>query len=129
MKTLAVVFALVTMNLASAAEVVTTADANTKVTRLNELDLMVQCAAETASIRVHFAGAERIDYGSLGELLIFKARGGRAHYHPDVYQLIDGKVKSVSISYKLNGADRATINFGKFKKDAPVILRRGAATL
>jgi len=129
MKTLAVVFALVTVSLASAAVVVTTADANTKITRLNERDVMVQCAAETATIQVHFAGAERIDHGSLGELLIYKAGGGRAHYRPDVYQLIDGKVKPVRISYKLNGADRATINFGKFNKDAPLILRMGAGTL
>jgi hypothetical protein len=129
MRTSAAVFTLVLASLASAAEVVTTADANTKVTRLNELDIMVQCAAETGSIQLHFAGAERIDHGTSGDLLIFKGGGGgRAYYHPDIYQLIDGKVKSVRVSYKLNGPDRATMSFLNFKKEAPLILRRGAAT-
>ncbi len=42
MRTSAAVFTLVLASLASAAEVVTTANANTKVTtRLNELDIMV----------------------------------------------------------------------------------------
>jgi hypothetical protein len=128
MITSAAVFTLVLASLASAAEVVTTAGANTKITWLNELDIMVQCAAETGSIQLHFTGAERIDYGTSGDLLVFKGGGGRAHYRPDIYQLIDGKVKSVRVSYKLNGPDRATMNFDKFKKEAPVILRRGAAT-
>ena len=75
-----------------------------------------------------FAGAERIDHGASGDLLIFKGGGGRAYYHPDVYQVIDGKVKSVSVSYELGGPDRATMNFLNFRKEAPLILRRGAAT-
>jgi hypothetical protein len=127
MRTLAV-FALLTASLANAAEVATTADANTKVTRINERDLMVQCAAETASIQIHFAGAERIDYGLFGELSVFKA-DGHVHYRPDVYQLIDGKVKRVRVSYKLNGTDRATMNFSKFRKDAPLIIHMGAVTI
>ena len=129
MTTSAAVFTLVLASLASAAEVVTTADANTKITRLNELDIMVKCAAETGSIQLHFAGAERIDRGTLGgDLLIFKGGGGRAYYRPDIYQLIDGKVKSVRVSYELRGSDSATMTFLNFRKEAPLILRRGAAT-
>src|SRR5215471_7371849 len=101
MRTFAVVFILLTASLANAGEVATTTDANTRVTRINERDVMVRCAAETASIQLHFTGAERIDHGTFGDLLIFKS-GGRVHYHPDVYQVIDGKVKSVKVTYKLN---------------------------
>jgi hypothetical protein len=124
----AAVFAFVTVSLASAADIVTSTDGNTKVTMLNTRDLMVRAASQPAAIELHFAKAERIDYGSAGELDIFTANG-ELHYKPDVYQMVHGKLKPVSVIYKMNGKDRVTMKFGKFDKDVPLIVHHGAATI
>ena len=116
--------------LASAADIVTTAnDRNTKVTMLNDRDLMIQAASESAAIQLHFNGADRIEFGMAGELIVMKSNGGLVRYRPDVYQMIKGKLHPVTVSYRLAGKDRVTMNFEKFDKSKPVIVRRGAATL
>jgi hypothetical protein len=43
--------------------------------------------------------------------------------------MINGKVRPVVLSYKLDGADRVTVTFVNYDKTAPVILKRGAATM
>ena len=114
---------------AKAAEVVTTTASQATITMLNAHDMMIQAGSETANVELHFAGADLIQFGVAGELFVTNAKGNRMRYRPDVYQMIHGKMHPVAISYKMDGKDRVKVHFGKFDKSAPVILRRGAATL
>jgi hypothetical protein len=94
---------------------------------VNSRDLIVQGEAETAPVQLHFGGAERIDLGRPGELIVIR-HGSRQHYRPDAYQIIDGKWRPLTVGYTVNGADRVTVNFGNFDDSAPVYLRYGAVT-
>src|SRR5579863_296693 len=90
------------------------------VTPLNSRDLMIETVSGAATVQLHFAGAEHIDFGLPGELLIMR-HGLREHYRPEAYQMINGKMRPVSISYRHIGSDRVTVNFVKFDPSAPII--------
>jgi hypothetical protein len=125
----AAVFTFVTVGLASAADIVTTPDGNTKVTMLKAGDMMIRAASQPAAIELHFANTERIDFGMAGELDIIKTNGSLVRYKPDVYQMVHGKLKPVAVIYKMNGNDRVTMKFNKFDKDAPLIVHHGSAVI
>jgi hypothetical protein len=125
----AAVFTFVTVSLANAADIVTTPDGNTKVTMLKAGDMMIQATSQPAAIELHFANAERVDFGLGGELDIIKTNGSLVRYKPDVYQMVNGKLKPVGVSYKMNGNDRVTMKFSKFNKDAPLIVHHASATI
>ena len=111
-----------------AANIVNTS-APAAVSTLNSRDLMIQGASETAPVQLHFTGAERVELVAPGELCVTRYGARQQHYRPDAYQIINGKVRHLRVSYKLNGGDRVTVNFGNFDASAPIILRDGAATL
>jgi hypothetical protein len=108
--------------------VATSAPAAASVIRLNSRDVMIEGVSETARVQLHFAGAERLDPGGPGELLVI-VHGSRQHYRPEAYQIINGKMRSVALRYKLDGGDRVTLNFGDFDSSAPIYLRGGASTM
>lgn len=78
------------------------------------------------TLRLHFAGAEIVTHEPDGGLMIVKARGQLMHYRPEAYQLIDGEMKPVEVHFRIEGKDRATVQFGKVDNNAPVILKGGA---
>jgi hypothetical protein len=121
------ILSLIPSSPASAASIVGT-PAFASVSRLNSRDLMIQGASEIAPVQLHFAGAERLQLGTPGELLVNR-RGSLKHYRPDAYQMIKGKARHLTVSYTLNGGDRVTVNFGNFDRSAPIFLRDGASTL
>ena len=125
----AAVFTFVTVSLANAADIAATPNENTRVTMLKSGDMMVRAASQTAAIDLHFAHAERIDFGMANELDIIKDNGILLRYRPDAYQMVNGKLKPVAVIYKLNGNDHVTMKFGKFDKDEPIIVHHGAATI
>ncbi len=102
--------------------------ASESISTVNSRDLIIQGASETVPVQLHFGGAELIEFGGPGELIVM-SHGSRRHYRPDAYQIIDGKWRPVAIGYRLNGGDRVTVNFGKFDNSAPVFLRNGAVTV
>lgn len=95
----------------------------------NSRDLMIQGASENAPIQLHFAGAERLELVAPGELCVVRHGVRQQHYRPDAYQIIDGKTRHLTVSYRVDGGDRVTVSFGNFDKSAPIFLRDGAATL
>ena len=97
------------------------------ISTVNSRDLIIQGASETVPVQLHFGGAERIDLGRPGELIVMR-HGSRQHYRPEAYQIIDGKWRPLTVGYKLNGTNRVTVNFGNFDNSAPVFLRYGAVT-
>jgi hypothetical protein len=97
------------------------------VTRLNSRDLMIKGASETAAVQLRFAGAERLEPGTPGELVVTR-HGSLQHYRPDVYQIVNGKERRLTVSYSRSGTDQVTVNFGNFDNSAPIFLRGGAST-
>jgi hypothetical protein len=92
------------------------------ISTVDSRDLIIQGAFETVPVQLHFGGAERIELGHPGELVVMR-HGSCQHYRPDVYQIIDGKWRPLAVSYTLTGGDRVTVNFGNFDNSAPVFLR------
>lgn len=120
------ILSLIPASPALAANVVNTA-ASGPVSTVNSRDLIIQGAAETAPVQLHFAGAERIEVGRPGELLVMR-HGLRQHYRPEAYQIINGKWRPLSVGYRVEGADRVIVNFGNCDNSAPIFVRYGAAT-
>ena len=112
---------------AMAAEASATITARAAVTMLNARDMVFQPGSETAHVQVHFADADRIQPGGPGELFITRANGNRVAYRPEAYQMINGKMKPVTVSFTKEGRGRVRLNFGKFDQNAPLILRRAAS--
>ena len=117
---------LISGNPAFAADVAKTS-APGLISTVNSRDLIIQGASETVPVQLHFGGAERIDFGRPGELIVMR-HGSRQHYRPEAYQIIDGKWRPLTVGYTINGGDRVTVNFGNFDNSAPVFLRYGAVT-
>jgi hypothetical protein len=99
------------------------------ISTVNSRDLMIQGASENAPVQLHFAGAERLEIVAPGELCVTRYGSRQQHYRPDAYQIINGKVRHLRVSYKLNGGDRVTVNFENVDNSAPIIVRDGALTL
>ena len=113
---------------AMAAEAGTTITTQAGVTMLNARDMVFQPGSETARVQIHFADADRIQFGGPGELFVTRANGNRVAYRPDAYQMINDKMKPVTVSFTKEGRGRVRLNFGKFDQNAPLILRRAAST-
>jgi hypothetical protein len=103
--------------------------ASASVSTVNSRDLIIQGASETAPVQLHFAGAERLELVAPGELSVIRHGSREQHYRPDAYQIINGKARHLTVSYKFLGGDLVAVNFGNFDKSAPIVLRDGASTL
>ena len=96
------------------------------ISTVNSRDLIIEGASEAVPVQLHFGGAERIELGPPGELIVLR-HGSRQYYRPDAYQIVDGKWRPLTVGYTING-DRVTLNFGNFDNTTPVFLRYGAVT-
>lgn len=113
---------------ARAADVVTTPEAGTKITRVKGNNLLVESSSGSPVVNIQFTGSDRVERGWAGELIVMKGDGGRVHYRPDAYQMINNRFKVVHVEYKLDGKDRVAMTFGKFDASAPIFIRRGLTT-
>ncbi len=93
--------------------------------RVGSGDVKLMPGSDTAQL--HFAGAELITNDAPGALTVFKADGTRMNYHPNAFQVIGGKIRPVDARFRIDSKDQVTVEFGKLDKNAPVILKRGAA--
>ncbi len=101
--------------------------ASGSISTVNSRDLIIQGASETGPVQLHFGGAERIELGPPGELIVMRHES-RQYYRPEAYQIVDGKWRPLTLGYTLKGGDRVTVNFGNFDENSPVFLRYGAVT-
>jgi hypothetical protein len=89
-------------------------------------DIVVMPGTGSDTLRLRFSGADLLHQEFHGGLTVYEASGGRMHYRPEAYQLINGKRRSVEVHFQIEGKDQATVRFGKADRNAPVILERGA---
>ena len=119
--------ALIPGSTAFAGNIVATS-ASESISTENSHDLVIQGASKTVPVQLHFGGAELIEFGRPGELIVMR-HGSRQHYQPDAYQIIDGKWRPLAVRFTLNGGDQVSVNFGNLDSSAPVFLRNGAVTV
>ena len=98
----------------------------TKNVTTNGSDVTLMPGSGSDTLRLHFSGAQIITHESPGGLMIVKSGGRLLHYRPEAYQLINGEIKTVELSFRIEGMDQVVVQFGKTDKNAPVILKQGA---
>ena len=76
-----------------------------------------------SSIRLHWAGADRLELDTTGNLLVHHALGTLTDLSPIAYQEIDGERKPVDCVYRLYGSfDLGFELTGSYLEDIPLIL-------
>jgi hypothetical protein len=87
-----------------------------------EYDFVVAPNADTKSIRLHFAGARRLELDSSGNLRI-AARNGQIEFHkPVVYQEIDGRRQPVKGHFTLVAKNSVGFRLGSYDRNHAVVI-------
>lgn len=85
-------------------------------------DLVVEAGADPGAVVLHFAGAQKVEFGDVGTLKITRADGSIWRYKPAVYQVVDGKRKFVTVGFHLLDKDRVSLKVTKFNASEPLVL-------
>jgi hypothetical protein len=85
-------------------------------------DLVIQPGTDPSSVQLHFAGAQRVTYSRTGVLEIVNTDGHAWHYRPEVYQIVNGKRKLVSVAFGFVGRDRVTLRLTRYDPSEPLIV-------
>ena len=88
----------------------------------NLRSLIIEPGSDPSSVQLHFAGADRVTLSLSGSLEVVNSDGHIWHYRPDVYQIVNGKQKTVSVTFGVLGKDRVALHVSKFDPSAPLIV-------
>ena len=72
-------------------------------------DLVVEPGKDPSTVELHFAGAQKVTFGDVGTLVIVKADGSIWRYKPSVYQMVDGKRRTLAVGFHFVGKDRVSL--------------------
>lgn len=85
-------------------------------------DLVIQPGTDPSSVQLHFAGAQRVTYSGTGMLEIVNADGHAWRYRPEVYQIVNGKRKLITVGFSFVGRDRVTLRLTRYDQSEPLIV-------
>ena len=85
-------------------------------------DLVIEPGTDPSSVQLHFAGAQRVRYSGTGELEIVNTDGHMWRYHPEVYQIVNGKRRLITVGFSFVGRDRVTLRLTKYDAAEPLIV-------
>ncbi len=86
-------------------------------------DLIIEPGTDPSSVQLHFADAERIGYSGTGSLEIVSKDGHAWHYRPQVYQVVNGKRKTLTVTFSFIGHDRVGLKvLGNYDPSAPLVV-------
>jgi hypothetical protein len=83
---------------------------------------VIEPGTDPSSVQMHFAGAQRVRYSGAGELEIVNTDGHAWHYRPEVYQIVNGKRKLLSVAFSFLGRDRVALRLDKYDRSVPLIV-------
>ena len=63
-----------------------------------------------------------MEFADVGTLRITRRDGSFWLYKPSVYQIVNGKRRSVPVAFKAVGGDRVSLRLGKFDNSAPLVV-------
>ena len=87
-----------------------------------EYDFVVAKGADPARIALKLEGAERLELGAEGDLLVHTAAGLLRQPRPVVYQEIDGARRTVSADYVVGGDGRIGFRLGAYDRARPLVI-------
>ncbi len=85
-------------------------------------DYVIQPGTDPSSVQLHFAGAQRIFVSGTGELEIVNTDGHAWRYRPEVYQIVNGKRKGVTVGFSFLGRDRVALKVSRYDPSEPLIV-------
>ncbi len=85
-------------------------------------DLVVEAGADPGAVVLHFAGAQKVEFGDVGTLKITRADGSIWRYKPSVYQMVDGKRKYMTVGFHMLDKDRVSLKLVRFDASAPLVV-------
>jgi sugar lactone lactonase YvrE len=87
-----------------------------------EYDFIVAPHADPRAIRLHFAGAQKLQLTSGGDLEVIAKNGEIAFHKPVVYQEVNGTHLPVNARFTLLAADAAGFSIGKYDQSKPLVI-------
>ena len=83
---------------------------------------VIEPGTDPSSVQLHFAGAQSVRYSGAGELEIVNTDGHAWRYHPEVYQIVNGKRKLLSVGFSFLGRDRVALHLNKYDPSVPLVV-------
>ena len=83
---------------------------------------VIEPGTDPSSVQLHFAGARRVSFSGSGALEIVDMDGHAWRYRPDVYQVVNGKRKLLSVGFSFLGHDRVALHLDKYDPSVPLIV-------
>jgi hypothetical protein len=106
----------------SAAEAGSSVAYSEKAHTAPDRDYVIQPGTDPATVQLHFAGAQRVSFSGTGALEIVNQDGHAWRYRPEVYQVVNGKRKLLSVGFSFMGPDRVALRLSKYDPSAPLIV-------
>lgn len=85
-------------------------------------NVVIEAGADPSVLELHFDGAQRVSFESVGTLLIVKADGTIWRYKPTVYQVIDGKQKNRLTTFRIMAKDRVSMKVDRLDSSVPLVV-------
>ncbi len=83
---------------------------------------VIEPGTDPSSVQLHFAGAQRVSSSGAGALEIVNLDGHSWRYRPEVYQMVNGKRKAVSVGFRFLAPDRVALHLAKYDESEPLIV-------
>jgi MBG domain (YGX type)/Beta-propeller repeat len=87
-----------------------------------EFDFVVAPGADPASIHLQFTGAEHLQLGPDGELVLHAASGDAVFHKPVIYQEIAGQRRTIPGSFQLEAANLVGFTLAGYDRFLPLII-------
>jgi hypothetical protein len=88
-----------------------------------EYDFILEPGADAAAIRLRFAGAEQIEVGARGELIVRTSSGELIHHMPVAYQRdADGQSRTIDARFVQVAPDELRFALGHYDHSRPLVI-------
>jgi hypothetical protein len=87
-----------------------------------EYDFVIAPGADPKHVRLHFAGAKKLQLNAHGDLEVKATDGEIAFRKPAVYQVVEGRRRSVPGRFTLHTRNRVGFSVGGYDKTSPLTI-------
>jgi len=87
-----------------------------------EYDFVVRAGADPGKIALDFAGADRIEIDSQGDLVLHTAAGELRQRKPLVYQEVDGMRREIAGGYAMTGPRQVGFQLARYDESLPLVI-------
>ena len=88
-----------------------------------EYDFILEPGADAAAIRLRFAGAEQVEVGTRGELIVRTSSGELIHHMPVAYQRdADGQSRTIDARFVQVAPDELRFEIGRYDRSRQLVI-------